>query len=229
MKEGERSMSNDISIVTSTMPAHVKNGNNLGNENIASEHLSTPRLKQLQQLSNEVDEQHSEYIEGAKVGDFINTVTKENYGKELFLVNVHFKEEYVVWVKREKGGGLVGTYPTKQEAIAFLEDSGAKVEDHEITQTQTHTLLKVDEKTGNISEIPFLFDCASSKLRVSREWNTQIMRLGGDRFASLWKLSSVATTNKANQKFMNIAVSNVGWLQEEAYLTAKSFYEKTFA
>ena len=229
MKKGERSMSNDISIVTSNMPAHVKNGTNLGNENIASEHLSTPRLKQLQQLSNEVDEQHSEYIDGAKVGDFINTVTKENYGKELFLVNVHFKEEYVVWVKREKGGGLVGTYPTKQEAVAFLEDSGAKVEDHEITQTQTHTLLKVDEATGNISEIPFLFDCASSKLRVSREWNTQIMRLGGDRFASLWKLSSVATTNKANQKFMNIAVSNVGWLQEEAYLTAKSFYEKTFA
>ena len=87
----------------------------------------------------------------------------------------------------------------------------------------------MDEATGNISEIPFLFDCASSKLRVSREWNTQIMRLGGDRFASLWKLSSVATTNKANQKFMNIAVSNVGWLNEEAYLQAKSFYEKTFA
>ena len=66
-------MSNDISIVTSEVPAHVKQGANLGNENINSEHLSTPRLKQLQQLSNEVDENHSEYIEGAKVGDFINT------------------------------------------------------------------------------------------------------------------------------------------------------------
>ena len=44
-------MSNDISIVTSTMPAHVKKGENLGNENISSEHLSTPRLKQLQQLN----------------------------------------------------------------------------------------------------------------------------------------------------------------------------------
>lgn len=141
-------MSNDISIVTSTMPAHVKKGENLGNENISSEHLSTPRLKQLQQLSNEVDENHSEYIDGAKVGDFINTVTKESYGKELFVVNVHFREEYVVWVKREKGGGLVGTFPTKQEAIKHLEDAGNKVEDHEITQTQTHTLLKVDEKTG---------------------------------------------------------------------------------
>ena len=229
MKEGERSMSNDISIVTSTMPAHVKNGNNLGNENIASEHLSTPRLKQLQQLSNEVDENHSEYIEGAKVGDFINTVTKESYGKELFVVNVHFREEYVVWVKREKGGGLVGTFPTQAEAIKYLEDQGSKVEDHEITQTQTHTLLKVDDKTGDISEIPFLFDCSSSKLRVSREWNTQIMKLGGDRFASLWKLSSVQTANKAGQKFMNISVSNVGWLKEDTYNVAKGFYEKTFA
>ena len=94
-------MSNDISIVTSEVPAHVKQGANLGNENINSEHLSTPRLKQLQQLSNEVDENHSEYIEGAKVGDFINTVTKESYGKELFVVNVHFREEYVVWVKSD--------------------------------------------------------------------------------------------------------------------------------
>lgn len=222
-------MSNDISIVTSTMPAHVKKGENLGNENIGSEHLSTPRLKQLQQLSNEVDENHSEYIDGAKVGDFINTVTKESYGKELFVVNVHFREEYVVWVKREKGGGLVGTFPTKQEAIQHLEDAGNKVEDHEITQTQTHTLLKVDEKTGDISEIPFLFDCSSSKLRVSREWNTQIMKLGGDRFASLWKLASVQTANKAGQKFMNIAVSNVGWLKEDTYNVAKGFYEKTFA
>lgn len=211
------------------MPAHVKKGENLGNENIGSEHLSTPRLKQLQQLSNEVDENHSEYIDGAKVGDFINTVTKESYGKELFVVNVHFREEYVVWVKREKGGGLVGTFPTKQEAIKYLEDGGNKVEDHEITQTQTHTLLKVDEKTGDISEIPFLFDCSSSKLRVSREWNTQIMKLGGDRFASLWKLASVQTANKAGQKFMNISVSNVGWLKEDTYNVAKGFYEKTFA
>ena len=222
-------MSNDISIVTSEMPAHVKQSNNLGNENINSEHLSTPRLKQLQQLSNEVDENHSEYIEGAKVGDFINTVTKESYGKELYVVNVHFREEYVVWVKREKGGGLVGTFPTQAEAIKYLEDGGNKVEDHEITQTQTHTLLKIDEATGEVSEIPFLFDCSSSKLRVSREWNTQIMKLGGDRFASLWKLSSVQTANKAGQKFMNISVSNVGWLKESAYNVAKEFYEKTFA
>ena len=30
---------NDISIVTSKVPAHVKNGTRLGNENVTSEHL----------------------------------------------------------------------------------------------------------------------------------------------------------------------------------------------
>ena len=75
----------------------------------------------------------------------------------------------------------------------------------------------------------FLFDCSISKLKVSREWNTQLMKLGGDRFASLWKLSSVQTANKAGQRFMNISVSNVGWLKESAYELAKTFYENTFA
>ena len=85
------------------------------------------------------------------------------------------------------------------------------------------------KKTGSISDIPFLFDCASSKLRVSREWNTQIMKLAGDRFASLWKMSSVATANRKGQAFMNISISTVGWLNEDAYNAAKSFYEKSFA
>jgi len=222
-------MSNDISIVTSEVPAHVKKGSNLGNENVTAEHLSTPRIKQLQQLSNEIDENHSEHIEGVKVGDFINTVTKENYGQELYVVNTHFKEEFVVWRQLEKGGGLIGTFNSNAEALEHLENEGLKVEDYDINRTQTHTLLKVDEKTGEIADIPFLFDCSISKLKVSREWNTQLMKLGGDRFASLWKLSSVQTANKAGQRFMNISVSNVGWLKESAYELAKSFYENTFA
>ena len=222
-------MPNDISIVSKTVPAHVKASNGLGNENISSEHMMVPRVKQLQRVNNEVDENHSDYIEGAKVGDFINTVTKENYGKYLYVINVHFKEEFVVWKQLEKGGGLLGTFPTQNEALQKLEDEKLKVEDYDINRTQTHTLLKVDEKTGNVSDIPFLFDCSISKLRVSREWNTQIAKLGGDRFSSLWKMSSVQTANKSGQRFMNIAVSNVGWLKEDTYNVAKGFYDKTFA
>lgn len=218
----------DISIVSKAVPAHVKAGSGLGNENISSEHMMVPRVKQLQQLSNEVDENHSEYIEGSKPGDFINTVTKENYGKEIHVINVHFKEEFVVWGKREKGGGLIGTFPSNTEALNSLEESGKRIEDVEITQTQTHTLMKLDESTQKVGDIPFLFDCASSKLRVSREWNTQIAKLGGDRFSSLWKMSSIQTQNKAGQKFMNISVSNVGWVKDDTHSFVKDFYTRTF-
>ena len=220
---------NDISIVTSKVPAHVQNGTRLGNENVTSEHLSVPRVKQLQKMSNEVDKNHSDYMEGAEVGDFINTVTGENYGQELYIVNVHFKEEYVLWVKRDKGGGLVGSFASSSDATDYLESEGKKVEDHEIIQTQTHTLLRVDEKTGEISDIPFLFDCASSKLRVSREWNTQIAKFGGDRFSSLWKMASISTSNRKGQAFMNIEVSRVDWLKDEAYQSVKAFYETSLA
>ena len=228
MTKGERTMSNDISVVTSKVPAHVKAGSKLGNENVSSEHISVPRVKLLQKMNNEVDPNHSEHIEGAKEGDFINTVTGENYGSSMYVVNAHFREEFVVWRKREEGGGLVGNIPTRKEAEDYLEDNSLEADKHDITQTQIHTLLRLDEKTSEISDIPFLFDCASSKLKVSREWNTKIMKQGGDRFAYLWKMSSVPQSN-AKGSWVNIDIGGVDWLKDEIYQQVKAFYSKTFA
>lgn len=60
---------NDVALVSQNLPAHAKKGGGLGNEDVTADHLQTPRVKQLQQLSNEIDENHSEHIEGAKPGD----------------------------------------------------------------------------------------------------------------------------------------------------------------
>ena len=96
---------------------------------------------------------------------------------------------------------------------------------YDITQTHSHTLIRIDEKTGELDTTPFIFDCASSKLRVSREWNTQIMRLGGDRFASVWTMSSARTENRTGKAFYNISVENQGWVNKDHYDFAKSVYE----
>ena len=45
-------------------------------------------------------------------------------------------------------------------------------------------------------------DFASSKLRVSREWNTQIGQLGGDRFSALWKLEFSTNTKQSCTKVL---------------------------
>ena len=223
-------MSNDISIVTSKMPAHIQEGSAMGNENVTSEHISVPRVKLLQKMNHEVDPNHSEYVEGAKEGDFINTVTGENYGSSLVVVNTHFKEEYVIWRKRTEGGGLVGNFPTRKEADDYLEDNGLEVEKHDITQTHIHTLLRMDEKTQEISDIPFLFDCASSKLKVSRDWNVQLLKLGGNvnRFSYMWRMSSVPQSN-AKGSWVNIDIEPVGWLKAEAYEQVEAFYKNSIA
>ncbi len=216
---------NDVVLVSKTLPAHVKKGAGLGNEQITSQHLQTPRLKQLQQLSNEVDPNHSEYIQGATAGDFINTITRENYGTGIYVINVRFTEEFVVWKKREKGGGLIGAFTTQQEALDHLTKENLNLDDYDIIQTQSHLLIRKDPENGELDPTPFIFDCSSSKLRVSREWNTQIARLGGDRFSALWKMDSMQTANRAGQRFHNIAVNNQGWLTDEDYKHALAVFE----
>ena len=213
-----------IDLVSKDVPAHVMKGTGLGNEEVGKDHLQTPRVKLLQQLSNEVDKNHSEYIEEAIPGDFINSVTKENYGTELYILNVKFTEDFVVWKKREIGGGLVGNFKSLAEATDYLNDQSLDIDQHDIIQTQSHLLMRKDPETGSLG-IPFIMDFASSKLRVSRSWNSQIQTKGGDRFASLWKMKSVQTANKAGQKFMNLGVEFEGWTTEEDYIEAKKLYE----
>ena len=216
----------EIALVSDKVPAHVKNSAGLGNEEVSTEHLQTPRVKLLQQLNNEVDENHSDYIEGSKPGHFINNVTKENYGTDMFVLNVRFTEDYVVWKKREFGGGLIGTFNTLQQATEFMTEQSMDPEQHDVIQTHSHLLIQKNPETGELS-IPFIMDFSSSKLRVSRSWNSQIQTKGGDRFSVLWKLESVKKANRAGQQFYNLDVAEVGWAQDVDYKAAKELYERT--
>tara|TARA_R100000808_G_scaffold23123_1_gene50910 strand:- start:13543 stop:14214 length:672 start_codon:yes stop_codon:yes gene_type:complete len=214
----------NVQLVSKDVPAHVVKGTGLGNEEVGKEHLQTPRVKLIQTMSNEVDKNHSEYIENLSPGDFLNSVTKENYGTEMYVLNVKFTEDFVVWKKREIGGGLLGNFKSLAEATDYLNSNDLDVDQHDIIQTQSHLLMQKDPSTGELG-IPFIMDFASSKLRVSRSWNSQIQTKGGDRFASLWKMKSVQTANKVGQKFMNLTVEFEGWATEEDYVEAKKLYE----
>ena len=214
----------NVQLVSKDVPAHVVKGTGLGNEEVGKEHLQTPRVKLIQTMSNEVDKNHSEYIENLSPGDFLNSVTKENYGTEMYVLNVKFTEDFVVWKKREIGGGLLGNFKSLAEATDYLNSNDLDVDQHDIIQTQSHLLMQKDPSTGELG-IPFIMDFASSKLRVSRSWNSQIQTKGGDRFASLWKMKSVQTANKVGQKFMNLTVEFEGWATEDDYLEAKKLYE----
>lgn len=214
-----------LAIAEDKVPAHIKQeGVGRGNENVGS-HVTIPRVKLLQKMSDEVDKHHGNYVQGAEPGHFLNTLTGTNYGEEMYALSITFKNEFVVWRNRDAGGGFLGTFESNaaaQEAINQQE----KPADYDITETHTHLLLLVNPETGEIDTTPVIMDFASSKLRISRNWNSQIGMKGGDRFSGLWKIRSVAVENRMGNAFMNLDVSFVGWAKEEHYKKAEALYEQ---
>lgn len=211
---------------TDTLPAHLKavEGSGRGNENVG-QNVQIPRIKLLQKMSNEVDKHHAAYVEGAEPGQLLNTLNNHNYGNDLYCISLTFKLEWVVWRDIEAGGGYGGAFDTHAEAQAFI-DQQDKPAEWDINETHAHVLLVKDPETGELERSPAIMDFASSKLRVSKAWNSQIGMKGGDRFAGLWKVSGVPTENKMGKAFMNCEVSFVGWAQEADYKVAEALYEQ---
>lgn len=209
-----------------TLPAHLKavEGVGRGNENVGT-NVAIPRIKLLQKMSNEVDKHHANYVEGCEPGHFINTLTGHNYGSSVYAISLTFKTEFVVWRQLEAGGGYLGAFPSQQEAQDIVNEQD-KPSEYDINETHAHVILLKNPTTGELDRTPCIMDFASSKLRVSKNWNSQIGMRGGDRFAGLWQVSGVSTENKMGKAFMNCEVSWVGWAMEGDYKAAEALYEQ---
>ena len=209
------------------LPAHlqlVENGIGRGNENVGA-NVAIPRIKLLQKMSNEVDKHHANYVAGCEPGHFVNTLTGQNYGSEIYAISLTFKTEFVVWRQLEAGGGYLGAFPSQAAAQAKVDEQDKPV-DYDINETHAHVILLKNPETGALDRTPCIMDFASSKLRVSKNWNSQIGMQGGDRFAGLWKVAGVSTENKMGKAFMNLDVSWVGWAMEGDYKSAETLYEQ---
>jgi hypothetical protein len=215
-------MSTAVALVSSSVPTHVTEGTGLGNENVG-QHVTIPRVKLLQKMSDEVDKYNSKHIPGAEPGHFLNSLTGQNYGEELYVINLLFRNEYVVWRNRDAGGGILGSYGSMQDAQTAIKAQD-KPQDYTVTDTHSHVLLIKNPETGELDRTPVIMDFSSSKMRISRSWNSMIGIKGGNRFSGLWKLKSVSVQNKAGAQFMNLEAEFVGWATDQDYQFAKAVY-----
>ncbi len=237
-----------LAINEEKVPAHILqseayiSGIGRGNEEVGI-NQEIPRIKQLQKMSNEVDKHHNDYKEGAEPGDFFNSLDATVYKDELFVISLKFKTEFVVWRDRDVGGGLGGAFNTAEEAFAFMAAQEKPAEwgsyvknkrqgelapnEHSRIpdETHSHVLLIKNPETGLLSRTPVIMDFSRSKLRVSRNWNTQITGRGGDRFAAIWRLSPVSTMSSGGEQFLNLNVECAGWATKEDYEAAGKLYE----
>jgi len=212
-------MSNALVSTNASAPV----GSGRGNEEVGVDALTIPRIKLLQKMSDEVDKFHAEHVAGAEPGHFLNSISKELHKDGLYVLNIKFTESFAVWKKRELGGGLVRSCKTLFEAQEIL-DAQDKPDDFQIQHNHSHLLLLKDPETGALSK-PVLMDFNSSKMSVSKNWNTMINTKEGDRFSHLWKLVPVNATNRAGQIYLNLKVEYVGVALPDDYAAAEAVYE----
>lgn len=221
-------------MIQDEVPEHLREGTGRGNENVTMSDLVIPRLEIVQGLSPAVKRGDPGYIEGAKLGDLINSVTREVYGEHAYLINVHFSLQYLVWKARRfvnsagqevnTEGGFFGAFPTMEEAKARAAQEDPNWQDNgiEIIDTPQHVCLIVDPVDGRVEEI--MISMPRTKAKISRQWNSLIKLAGGDRFGRVYAVSTELESKNGND-YYNFAVKVAGYPAKDLYERATKLYE----
>lgn len=203
------------------------NAGNRGSEQVGMDDLVIPRLEIVQSQSPCLDKSDPGYIPGAAIGDLVNSVTNTNYGREVFVVPVHYTKQWLVWKDRKQGGGFFGAYPNPQEAADRVEQEGGKEKGVESIDTPTHLCLLVDTKNGTVDEI--IVSMPRTKAKVSRNWNAMIKLTGQDRFARVYRIATAQEKNKRGETYQNYVIAQSGFPAKALYARAENLYKQISA
>ena len=209
----------DTSVVE--RPDFLGDGSNRGNEDVSSQDMTIPRIAIIQDLSPQWKSSKDEYIPGAEVKMAFNTATQELYGDKVHIIPVLFRKEWVVWKDIDSGGGFRGAFPdanSAKEELAKFDDA----EQCEIVDTHQHFVLVVDDE-GNTKEA--VLSMSKSQCKPSRQLNTMIQNVGGDRFERMYRLDVVDAVNPAGQEYYNWKPNQLGYVTEEQFKAAERLYE----
>lgn len=210
-------------MVVDEMPDYLRNQQHAarGSENVGVEDLAIPRLEIVQGLSPAIKPQDPGYIPGAKMGDLINSVTRMNYGGQVAVVPVYFQKQWLVWKDQNKGGGFFGAYNTPHEAAQAAEEAGGEAGFIQVIDTPQHIVLVLDLANGKASEM--IIPMPRTKAKISRQWNSMIKLIGGDRFSRVYMIGSASEKNDKGD-YYNYTVAQSGFPQQSVYKQAEALY-----
>lgn len=183
-----------------------------GFENVNQEDLGIPFLTILQKGNPQIDRDHKDYatkhIDGAEVGDIINTVANvvvASAGEPLEFIPCTFQKLYMEWTPREKGGGLVKTHTSSQILLdCQRNDRGQDVLPNGnliVTTAYFYGIAIIDgDRTSCV------IGMSSTQLKKSKQWlnmmmNIKMTRPDGTRytppmFSHSYMLSSTPEKNE---------------------------------
>ena len=204
---------------------------NQGAQNISQEDLALPFLKILGQLSPEVNERDGKYVEGAKPGKIINTVTNELFDS-INVIPCHYKRQYIEWQDRGTSTGAPVAIHEAGSDIINQTKRDASYKDrlpngNYLDNTANHFVLVLGKSPSTA-----LISMKSTQLKISRKWNSMMMgiKMQGKNglftpptYSHIYNLKTVQMSNDKGTWF-GWDVSKVGPVaSKEDYEMAKGF------
>ena len=209
-----------------------KDASGFGNLDMSRD-IAIPYINILQSNSPQLNPSKAEYVDGAKVGQFYNTVSQE-VSDSLNVIPVLYQLRYVEWKPREQGGGFVESHhadsgilsKTKRDQMTFKD---TLPNGNYIATTAYHYVL-VQDKGGVWSQA--VISMTSTQLKKSRRWNSLMLtqKVNGPSgsftpptYAMIYKLTTVSESNDRGSWF-GYQVEKAGQVEDAGiYNEAKSF------
>jgi len=179
---------------------------------LTKEDVAIPFLTILQPLSKQVTPGDSSYIEGAKPGQILQTVTKEVFAFTDVLV-CDYRRSFIEWVPRDKGGGFRGEHGPEYENIfngkLDRATGKAKLENgHDLVDTRSFYLLVANEDGMHY---PAICSMASSQVKKAKTLVNLLMTyvppgmakraVSYPAWAAVYRLGSVLESNDKGKWF----------------------------
>ena len=152
--------------------------------NLETDDLIVPRLALLQALSPQIDEDDESYVEGAKPGLWINTVSNE-IAPSVNFVPVYLDHYFAEWRKRKEGGGFVARHELGSEYVADAKrraNGGIQLTSEDgtcdILNTYEVYALVLDESGENVTGMACI-SFTITKVKPFRKLLTQLRTIRG--------------------------------------------------
>lgn len=196
-------------------PAYFKEGDRRGLENITKRDMLIPRLALAQALSPQVTDGDPNRIEGLKVGDLFNSVTGQNYGREVIVQIVRKDQPRAMeFYSIEDGGGVKDPdVPLNDDRLKWGED-GEKPQamlflDYIAFILPTREMISLSFKGSGIS--------------VARRLAGLIVMRNRPIYSGKYRITTgVELKPKPHQIYK---VENAGWVSEPDAIEGEQVYE----
>lgn len=145
-----------------------------------ADEVALPFLRVVQKNSPYVDSGHALYIEAARPGMIINTLTKELV-QSLGVIPVTHESQFIEWVPRDKGGGIVNVYTVSEgeKALKTTKKGGERgtkdvlPNGNELVRYIRYVALA---QFGGVY-VPIVISMKSTELKKGKAWNALIGNL----------------------------------------------------